>query len=106
MVRCGPPGGLAILARMARTPQISQGQRLQPPAGARVRTLIVDDSESVRDGLGQLLAVQPYCEVVGAVGDPISALEQTIALRPDVVLQDFSMPGVDPFRLTRELSAC
>src|SRR3954447_19627588 len=98
--------GLAILARMARMPDIAGGKRLLPPAGSRVRTLIVDDSEMVRDGLGQLLSAQPYCEVVGAVGDPLSALEQTVALCPDVILQDFSMPGVDPFRLMRELTAC
>jgi DNA-binding NarL/FixJ family response regulator len=106
MVPCGPAEPLAIVLGMARMPDIAGGHRLVPPAGARVRTLIVDDSESVRDGLGQLLSAQPYCEVVGAVGDPRSALLQTVALQPDVVLQDFSMPGVDPFRLTRELTAC
>src|SRR4051812_49640519 len=82
--------------------------QLRPHAApaARVRTLIVDDSHAVRDGLGQLLDLQAYCEVVGAVADPAAALERTRALRPDVVLQDFSMPGVDPFRLTRDLTAC
>jgi DNA-binding NarL/FixJ family response regulator len=71
-----------------------------------VRTLIVDDSESVRDGLSMLLEAQPYCELVGAVADPDEALALTRALRPLVVLQDFSMPGVDPFRLVRALAAC
>jgi DNA-binding NarL/FixJ family response regulator len=90
---------------MARTPETNASVPLAPP-GARVRTLIVDDSEAVIEGLTQLLDVQPYCEVVGAVSDPASAIERTVALHPDVVLQDFSMPGVDPFRLTRDLTAC
>src|SRR5215210_1730193 len=106
MVRCGPHGALAIVLDMARTPDIDGGRRLHPPVDARVRTLIVDDSEAVIAGLSQLLDVQPYCEVVGAVSDPASAIERTMALRPDVILQDFAMPGVDPFRLTRDLTAC
>jgi DNA-binding NarL/FixJ family response regulator len=91
---------------MARTPETSGGPQLAPPADGRVRTLIVDDSEAVIEGLSQLLDVQPNCEVVGAVSDPRSAVERTLELHPDVVLQDFSMPGVDPFRLTRALTAC
>jgi DNA-binding NarL/FixJ family response regulator len=91
---------------MAGTPEMTGDRRLHAPADARVRTLIVDDSDAVIVGLTQLLEAQPYCEVVGAVSDPAGAIERTVALRPDVVLQDFSMPGVDPFRLTRELTAC
>jgi len=71
-----------------------------------VRTLIVDDSESVRDGLSLLLEAQPYCDLVGAVGDPDAALEITRTTHPHVVLQDFSMPGVDPLGLVRALCAC
>jgi len=73
---------------------------------AHVRTLIVDDSAAVRDGLTRLLEAQARYEVVGAVADAAGALERTRATRPHVVLQDFSMPGVDPFSLTRELAAC
>jgi len=76
------------------------------PAPPRVRTLIVDDSEPVRDGLGRLLEAKPYCELVGAVADPAEALELTRTRHPDVVLQDFSMPGVDALALMRDLLAC
>jgi DNA-binding NarL/FixJ family response regulator len=76
------------------------------PAPPRVRTLIVDDSETVRDGLSLLLETQPSCELVGAVADPDAALELTRAARPHVVLQDFSMPGVDTLGLMRALTAC
>jgi CheY-like chemotaxis protein len=76
------------------------------PATPRVRTLIVDDSETVRDGLSLLLETQPSCELVGAVADPDAALELTRTARPHVVLQDFSMPGVDTLGLMRALAAC
>lgn len=71
-----------------------------------MRTLVVDDSESVRDGLRLLLEAQPYCDLVGVVGDPDAALEIARTAHPHVVLQDFSMPGVDPFGLVRALCAC
>jgi DNA-binding NarL/FixJ family response regulator len=76
------------------------------PTPPRVRTLIVDDSETVRDGLSLLLETQPSCELVGAVADPDAALELTRTARPHVVLQDFSMPGVDTLGLMRALAAC
>jgi CheY-like chemotaxis protein len=76
------------------------------PVPPRVRTLVVDDSEAVREGLSRLLEAQPYCELVGAVSDPASAVERTRATHPHVVLQDYSMPGVDSLALVRELSAC
>ena len=106
MVRCGRRDTLVIVLDMARMPDTNASRLLAAPPDARVRTLIVDDSDAVIEGLTQLLDVQPYCEVVGAVSNPLSAVERTLALRPDVVLQDFSMPGVDPFRLTRDLAAC
>jgi CheY-like chemotaxis protein len=75
-------------------------------APPRVRTLIVDDSETVRNGLSLLFETQPSCELVGAVGDPDVALELTRTARPHVVLQDFSMPGVDTLGLMRSLAEC
>src|SRR4051812_6787554 len=76
------------------------------PAPPRLRTLIVDDSETVRGGLSLLLETLPSCELVGAVGDPDAALELTRTMRPHLVLQDFSMPGVDTLGLMRALAEC
>jgi DNA-binding NarL/FixJ family response regulator len=76
------------------------------PAPPRLRTLIVDDSETVRDGLSLLLETLPSCELVGAVGEADAALELTRTMRPHVVLQDFSMPGVDTLGLMSALAAC
>jgi DNA-binding NarL/FixJ family response regulator len=76
------------------------------PAPPRLRTLIVDDSETVRGGLSLLLETLPSCELIGAVGDADAALELTRTMRPHLVLQDFSMPGVDTLGLMRALAAC
>src|SRR4029079_3751603 len=110
-VGCGLHHLVAPLPRGAGGPHKDRRRRAgereaSAPVPPRVRTLIVDDSESVRDGLSMLLEARPYCELVGAVADPDEALALTRALYPHVVLQDFSMPGVDPFRLVRALAAC
>jgi DNA-binding NarL/FixJ family response regulator len=76
------------------------------PAIARVRVLIVDDSEAVRNGLSLLLSSRPSCEVVAAVDDMDSALAHVRDASPHVVLLDFSMPELDPFALIRGLDGC
>jgi DNA-binding NarL/FixJ family response regulator len=57
-----------------------------------VRVLVVDDQRLVREGIASLLGIQPGIEVVGMAADGKDAVEQTIALRPDVVLMDVRMP--------------
>jgi DNA-binding NarL/FixJ family response regulator len=108
MVGCDLADGLASLRAVAGKPN-SERRIAAPPepvAPARVRTLIVDDSEAVRDGLSRLLAPKPFVELVGAVCDPATAVARTRAAQPHVVLQDFSMPGIDPFDLIRRLTDC
>jgi NarL family two-component system response regulator LiaR len=60
-----------------------------------IRILIVDDHEVVRQGLRFALEQEPDFEVVGECGDGNAALAQIGALRPDVVLLDIVMPGLD-----------
>jgi NarL family two-component system response regulator LiaR len=60
-----------------------------------VRVVIVDDHRVVRDGLCFLLSQEPDIEVVGEAGDGRHALSVVAATRPDVVLLDLYMPGVD-----------
>jgi DNA-binding NarL/FixJ family response regulator len=60
---------------------------------APIRVLIADDHALFRHGLEQALAAEPLIEVVGAAVDGIAAIEQALALAPDVVLMDVRMPG-------------
>ena len=65
-------------------------------AGTRaVRLLLVDDRSSVRRGLRIWLALEPDLEVVGEACGGAEAISLTQALRPDVVLMDIEMPGMD-----------
>jgi len=60
-----------------------------------MRILVVDDEELARGRLVRMLAAIPDMKVVGEAGDGVSALAQIEALRPDLVLLDVEMPGLD-----------
>jgi DNA-binding NarL/FixJ family response regulator len=59
------------------------------------RVLVVDDQRLIREGIASLLGLQPGIEVVGTAADGREAVEQAVALTPDVVLMDVRMPGID-----------
>ncbi|GAB7191540.1 response regulator transcription factor [Kineococcus sp. NUM-3379] len=75
-----------------------------PAPGARVRVLLADDQPLVRAGLAMLLAAEPDLEVVGEVSDGRAVLDSLDALRPDVVLMDVRMPGMNGLEATRLLT--
>ncbi len=60
----------------------------------KLRILIVDDHQIIRDGLQGLINAEPDMVVVGEAGDGYSAVQQATLLRPDVVVMDISMPGM------------
>ncbi|MCO1338662.1 DNA-binding response regulator [Kocuria polaris] len=74
-------------------------------SGAAIRVLIADDHASVRAGLRLLLGMAGDIEVVGEAADGEVAIAQERALRPDVVLMDARMPGVDGVEATRRIVA-
>jgi NarL family two-component system response regulator YdfI len=61
----------------------------------RVRVVIADDHPVVRTGLRLMLNMHETCELVGEAVDGASAVRLTGELRPDVVLMDLRMPGID-----------
>jgi len=70
-----------------------------------IRTLVVDDHAAFLDELEHLLAENPETDVVGRAISGEEALEQTTALRPDLVLMDLAMPGMGGLEATRRLKA-
>jgi DNA-binding NarL/FixJ family response regulator len=69
-----------------------------------IRLLIVDDQDLVRTGLRLFLETQDDIEVVGEAGDGTEAIERARELRPDVVLMDIRMPGMDGVEATARLT--
>ncbi|GEA87602.1 response regulator transcription factor [Cellulomonas cellasea] len=66
--------------------------------------LLVDDQALLRMGFRLVIESEPDLEVVGEASDGRVALDQVAALRPDVVLMDVRMPGMDGIEATRRLA--
>ncbi|MNS55424.1 Transcriptional regulatory protein DegU [compost metagenome] len=60
-----------------------------------MRILIVDDQRLMREGLATLIGLEPDIEVVGTAVDGIDAYSKALELRPEVILMDIRMPGMD-----------
>jgi DNA-binding NarL/FixJ family response regulator len=67
----------------------------------KIRLLLVDDQQIIRQGLKSLLDAKPDLEVVGEAENGQQALAQVQALQPDVVLMDVRMPVMDGVAATR-----
>jgi DNA-binding NarL/FixJ family response regulator len=72
--------------------------------GMPPRVLIVDDHPTFRASARRLLEAEGY-EVVGESADGESAIEATHELRPDIVLLDVQLPGIDGFEVAKRLTS-
>ncbi|MGW8319060.1 MAG: response regulator [Candidatus Promineifilaceae bacterium] len=68
-----------------------------------IRIIVADDHPVVRDGLVAMLATQADFEVVGQAGDGQEAVQQYLAIRPDVTLLDLEMPVMDGVAALRQI---
>jgi DNA-binding NarL/FixJ family response regulator len=71
---------------------------------ADITCLIVDDHEVVREGLRLSLSRAPHIRVVGEAGDGASAVALAQRRRPNVVIMDVRMPGMDGLAATKEIT--
>ena len=76
-----------------------------PSPAAPLRIVIADDQASVREGLVLLLDALPDIEVVAAAADGEQAVALVAEHRPDAILLDLHMPGLDGIGTTRRLAA-
>ncbi|MCU0495204.1 MAG: response regulator transcription factor [Chloroflexaceae bacterium] len=76
-----------------------------PQAAPPIRILVADDHPVVRDGLVAMLRTQPDFQVVAEAGDGRSAVEAAARTRPDLLLLDLEMPGLDGLGALQQLHA-
>jgi len=70
----------------------------------KIRVLIVDDIQETRENLKKLLYFEDDIEIIGAASNGREGVEQTTALKPDIVLMDINMPGMDGIQASELIS--
>jgi DNA-binding NarL/FixJ family response regulator len=72
-------------------------------SAATIRVLIADDHRLFAEALEAILGAEPEIEVVGRARNGEEAVVQALELKPDVVLMDIAMPGVDGVEATKRI---
>jgi DNA-binding NarL/FixJ family response regulator len=72
---------------------------------SKLRILLADDHETVREGLRMIINAQADMEVIGEAGDGREAVARASELLPDIVVMDVSMPQLNGLKATEKLKA-
>lgn len=67
----------------------------------KLRIFLAEDHQVVREGIKRVVNAESDMEVVGEAGDGLKTLEAVLAMRPDIILMDISMPELDGVQTTR-----
>jgi len=71
----------------------------------KLRILIAEDHQTVREGIKLLVNSQPDMEIVGEAGDGEMAIDMVKTLKPDIIIMDISMPRLNGLMATKRLRA-
>ena len=74
-----------------------------PERATPLRILLADDHVTVRHGLRLLIEAQPDMKVISEASDGKEAMQKALASKPDVIVMDISMPGMNGLEATRAL---
>jgi DNA-binding NarL/FixJ family response regulator len=102
----GTDEGVKIRTGEGWRPSVSHLPAVSPSdlsGGPRLRVLLVDDHKVVCEGLAAVLSREEDVEVVGCAAEGRQAVDLALELRPDVVLMDVSMPGMNGDEAARQI---
>jgi CheY-like chemotaxis protein len=99
------PAGEQVAAPLSAAAGVKTGQpeAARPPGEDRLRVLLADDHEIVRQGLIAVLSEEHTIEIVGEAANGREAVNLADRLHPDVVIMDVSMPLIDGDAATRQI---